>query len=609
MREPTDYWTCAPARGAPSRRRKVSNGESDPVLNTRTSSMPGNRPERDSQRDQRGNLAVWITFAAILAVCAVIRLADQTGWLGSDDAAYFSAAEQVLGGETQTRVHHHIARLAVVAPIVVSLKLMGHTTAAVMAPTLIASLLCIGLVVMLGKTIFGWWEGLMAGTVFAFLPYYHAVSTVAYPDVHACLWSTLAVFTTVLALRSNNSARTMLYAIICGLAIGMAMSAKLFSIGVILAIGYALLRNSEKTPRERIVYLAYVVLAGSVFFVAHGLYYVWTANDFWYKLSAIRSMQGETTYFPVQGYYDAASLSELIINRLGLLFDPRESGWGIVGIVFWPVMVISFFKGSHGRMLSIWATATYLIAAFVPSGAGSHYQPPPIFDGRNILLAGMPFAICFAQLLRQVLSSSIGESQLNKIRPVVLAAIIALAFYHPHELHGFRKRHTQRVAEAVGQAVAETQWDSHRLIFMSAPMYIRYRILFPPQLRDRLRIAVDSESPDWWRGACLNVEDRHEALPQPGSAYLLATPKQLAGTGEAWDYDVLLPRVPLKAWRESRQPFVQSPVSSSSLNALSSADITDPIVHVLDIRSIRKVKTKTDQHTESPKDERSSETG
>ena len=79
-------------------------------------------------------------------------------------------------------------------------------------------------------------------------------------------------------------------------------------------------------------------------------------------------------------------------------------------------------------------------------------------------------------------------------RPLVLPAIVALSFVHPQVLNGFRDRPTSRVGEAVRRITADTDWATGREIFMPASLYLRFRILFPPELRDRLRVAVDDKS-------------------------------------------------------------------------------------------------------------------
>ena len=120
-------------------------------------------------------MALW--FAALLVLTIGLRVADPTGWLGSDDASYYSAAEHILAGEPIQRLHHHFARMAVILPVAASLSVFGDSAIAVALPMYIASTLCVVLVVVLGRLVWGWWEGLCAATVVSVLPYFHVLST------------------------------------------------------------------------------------------------------------------------------------------------------------------------------------------------------------------------------------------------------------------------------------------------------------------------------------------------------------------------------------------------------------------------------------------------
>lgn len=133
--------------------------------------------------------------------------------------------------------------------------------------------------------------------------------------------------------------------------------------------------------------------------------------------------------------------------------------------------------------------------------------------------------------------------------PAVLAALAAISFANPRELNGFRDRPTSRIGVAVSQIAATTQWDHDRDIFMAPSLYWRFRILFPQELRSRLRVAADGEAPTWWRDTCADITSRSAPLPPPSDAYLLATPRQLRGETEQWDYGVGLPRERLSAWQ------------------------------------------------------------
>ena len=91
--------------------------------------------QQESKAHDRGGLTVVLAFVGL--VC-VVYLFDPTGWLGSDDSAYYNAAEQILYGETIHRVHHHPSRLSAILPVTLSLAIFGHHPYAVILPAFLA---------------------------------------------------------------------------------------------------------------------------------------------------------------------------------------------------------------------------------------------------------------------------------------------------------------------------------------------------------------------------------------------------------------------------------------------------------------------------------------
>jgi hypothetical protein len=109
------------------------------------------RDDVASPGSQRFRIPVWAGawLLCLLTVTVAVRVVDPTGWLGSDDASYYSAAEHVLSGAPIQRLHHHYARAAVVIPVAASVAIFGHNAEAVALPMLLASVLCVILIVWL----------------------------------------------------------------------------------------------------------------------------------------------------------------------------------------------------------------------------------------------------------------------------------------------------------------------------------------------------------------------------------------------------------------------------------------------------------------------------
>lgn len=494
-------------------------------------------------------------FGALMAITIGVRLSAPTGWLGTDDSAYYSAAEHVLAAEPMHRVHHHNARMAVVVPVALSVWSMGHSVEAVALPTLIASILCVVLVVLVGRLTWGWWEGLCAGTIVSVLPFFRVLSTVTFPDVHACLWAILAVMLAILAARSRAPGRMMGLAMGCGVAIGLATSAKVLSLTVCLGVAVIVWSRRDDDRRRRATTLAAMVAGGGLLYVTQGLFYVWLTGDFFFKLHALAAVQAsEMHQLSVSdlsaGAVDfAVSYASLAWERVTMLAHPEVSSWGLLSIAFWPAALLTLAFSPRGRALALWAMGAYLLIALTPVSFRNGPSPLKYFGGRNLLTTCLPFALCLAWLLQAAMRRALPVAWLQRGWPVIMLAISASAYAGPAALNGFCDRPTSRVGHAIRQIVASNDWENQREIFVPVSLYVRYRILFPPELRSRLRVAVDDNAPQWWRDATVDIVSRAKPLPPPDSAYLIATPKQLGGELESWDYGVMLPRRDLAVWR------------------------------------------------------------
>jgi hypothetical protein len=196
-------------------------------------------------------------------------------------------------------------------------------------------------------------------------------------------------------------------------------------------------------------------------------------------------------------------------------------------------------------------------------------KPYPFFDGRAVLTTCIPFALCLAWALRQTVdrfarTGWIAQTALRRPNlargaklawPFAVAAVALAALPYPDSLRGFRDRQTRRIGQAI-QQMSTHEWQSGADIFVTPSTYIRYALLLPSHLRDRVRIAVDEHAPPWWRTAAVDIVRRHQPLPPPDRAYLLVTPRQLRAEPEYWDYGVTLPGHALGEWQR-REPLLR----------------------------------------------------
>ena len=508
---------------------------------------------------QLNRQGVLVGLLFVLVVTVAVRLSEPTGWLGSDDAAYYSAAEHILTGTTITRAHHHYARMAIIVPVAASVAVFGHHTWAVALPMFAASVACVFLVVALGKLLFGWREGLLAGLIVSVLPYFRVLSTTAYADTHVCFWVTAATLCCTLALRAAGAKRRSVLFAACGFALGLAISSKVFAATTLCAI-FALVAHAEWKAGRRIGAAGLAVVVGGLCFVlAEGLFYSHFANDFFFSLHAHEQSQAGVPAIAGESSAAGMGAAQLIWDRITLLMHPSTSGWGWVGVAFWPAVILSFWFGGAARAMAWWAGGTYLLIAFAPVSLAGGYQPYPLFHGRHILPACIPFALCLAYIVARFVgrleAAQCASVPISLIWPALGVLVGVLSLANPNALRGFRDRPTGRMGDAISEIIAAIDWRPGVPIYLTPSSYWRYRLLFPEHLRAQLRVAASDDAPRWWFNVTPDIAAREGKLTSSEKGYLLATPEQLAGGAESWDYGVGLPEELLNLWGR-RTPLV-----------------------------------------------------
>lgn len=490
-------------------------------------------------------------LAALLAVAIAVRTLDQTPWLGSDDASYHAAAEHVLSGAPITRVHHHYARLSVILSVAASIAVFGANVFAVELPSVVFSLACVLLVVALGRMIWGWWVGLCAGSIVAVLPYFRMLSTTAYPDVHACFWATCAAFLILCAVRRDKLGGAICLGVSAGLALGLGASAKIFAGWSVVGLAAIVLAEPDRTREQRRTVLLALIGGGLLFALIHGGIYYAIANDFWFKWHALTAAQGQSGLFPASGDPMAVGPLRFIWQRGTFLFHPMTSGWGWLAVAFWPAAMFVLWKDKSGRAIAIWAITAYLLVAFFPVSFRNGPRPYPSFVGRNVLFVCVPFALCLSAFAYRLLSSRLSATVVQRTWPAILAAIVVAAYANRHELESFEVRHTSRIGGAIVRLIDDGAFDGDAEVHMTPSMFWRFGVLFPPEIRSRIRVSADATSPTWWRDTTVDIVQRSTAAAPRDGVLLLGTPSQFDGHAERWEYGVGMARAAVPIWRRA----------------------------------------------------------
>ena len=200
----------------------------------------------------------------------------------------------------------------------------------------------------------------------------------------------------------------------------------------------------------------------------------------------------------------------------------------------------------------------------------------------HILPACVPLALCLAWVVRAGAVRVVSERRIQLTWPIVLGGVLTLFLTGDNDVSGFRDRPTKRIGQAIERMVASGKLDGEGAIFMTPSTYWRYRILFPPEYKARIRVAADTASRDWWKTACPDITQREATLPAPSQAQLLVTPLQLNGRAEWWDYDVPLPADRLAVWQATEPAVVADVVGPQrAVQLLDHTGVSDKTILAL----------------------------
>jgi 4-amino-4-deoxy-L-arabinose transferase-like glycosyltransferase len=533
--------------------------------------QPGMDCAPDTQTHEPSRKSRWPAagLIALLAFTLSVRLIDPTGWLGSDDSGYFAAAEHILQGETIQRVHHHYARMAMIVPVAASIAVFGPTATAVWFPTLLASLMCIMAVAWTGRMLWGWREGLLAALIVSVVPYFRILSTAGFPDVHVCMWTAISLALAVCALRCKTVRSIQWLVLASGFCVAMATLTKILTAPLVGAILLFILQDTTRSRSAKFRLALVFCIGGVIGIIAEGLFFQWFAGDFLFNYHAHALALVGVPTLDLTGASANSSTWNLAIDRLTMMFHPNSSGWGTIGIGFWIACIAGLWYRST-RWLAVWLVGAYLLLAVCPIGfKNGAIKLNPVFHGRHILPLCIPFALCVAYGIGRTANTRLAVMA-RVAFPIAILGVVGLAVSDRHQLNGFVNRTTSRLGVAISQIAQDPALaDGDASIFMTPSTYWRYRILFPERLRARLAVSADPSAPDWWKQTTTDITSRFAPLPSPQDAYLIATPTQLRGIPEQWDYGISLPAQRLKPWQAASPRTIIARLPNRTIQAVA----------------------------------------
>lgn len=219
--------------------------------------------------------ATWTALAAlIIALAAWLRSTHFVGICRLDMFRYLELSNHVLSGGSlfSENVFYASSRLPLIGPLIASNALFGWSEWASVAWPFVCSLGTVLVMILLGRELWGWRAGLVAGLLTALIPIQVELGTQLLPDPIQGFFIVLAVYCGVCAVTRDERWRA--WAIASGFALGLAyltrINAIIFLPGI-LGIGLILDPRRSKRSLWALAGLA-GALAGAafVFFLLSG---------------------------------------------------------------------------------------------------------------------------------------------------------------------------------------------------------------------------------------------------------------------------------------------------------------------------------------------------
>jgi hypothetical protein len=328
----------------------------------------------------------WIWTSAILLGALALRLILFTGIQGTDDLLYAARAHAVLDGRFEPGGDLFAARVGHVLLIALGFFLFGIHSWTLALPSLISSMLLVGLALRLGRELSGETAGRCAAILVAILPLDVFYATEAHPDLPQASVASLGLFLLWRAVRDSDLRR----ALLAGVAFAVAHFIKETAVVFLLpAILWARDRKAWPTLGA-----AFGVFAAAVAteMIAYGA----TRHDPLLRFHLARSQIEAVQVAPGLGFWSR-------IGSLGAEFlDPRGACFAFLGLFPWLAGAGAVWALKRDRAqcgwLVVWGAAIALFISFWPLTL-IPYRPALSVIPRFFAGAVVPGAVLAARLL------------------------------------------------------------------------------------------------------------------------------------------------------------------------------------------------------------------
>lgn len=308
----------------------------------------------------------WVLFLFICVAGFLMRLACATGLIASDDLWYSRFAQSLASLKYVPEPIHYALRYGLTIPVAIIYRLLGIREWTTYLWPLLASSASVPLLMIVGARLVGQRAALLGGLLLASFPVALLYATILVPEPVAGLYVLLGL----LLYLETEEKRSLLFAILAGLTLGVAYLTKESAAFVVLALLIdALLRRRWRT--------AFGISVGAIAVVGVEFgYYMMATGDLLYRLHAMK-MHEESPMVLVANQ----NLSYRLLKSYPRLMLLPSVSLGVHSTFALLVTALGLIRWRPQRLqlLLLWIGAPWLYLNFGSSSL-THYTALPVAD-------------------------------------------------------------------------------------------------------------------------------------------------------------------------------------------------------------------------------------
>jgi hypothetical protein len=335
----------------------------------------------------------WVTFAGLMTIAVILRLAAFQGYSDSDPRHYSTLANNLAHGVLQ--IPHYGGppvfplRLGVYAPAASLIRIFGLSEVTLVAYPFVVSIAGCLLAYVLSRRFGNPLAGLIGLSVLAVLPIDIQMASLLLPDAIAAFWANVAIALACVALDSSNSRRSVFFGVMSGVFFGVSWLCKESVVYLVpFVVLLVLVLHGESGLSARTTSMIAIGVGSITVLLAETVFYRSITGDLLFRFHATERnyVQNAVWFFDQSSPYfgwDSGGYAKALVKRLfftgprDMLFNSR--------MIFLPALAILgagwavVFRRRSFVISTIWLISLLVMFNFMTSSFTT-YQPLPLLD-------------------------------------------------------------------------------------------------------------------------------------------------------------------------------------------------------------------------------------